>query len=87
MIFKVDDVEIEINKGFYNRTKVQEDGITHIVDTSTSYPYFQFGMGKNYLNVKDKTDMLKQVVADLKKVTREFEQQIERDDKEKGDER
>jgi len=77
MHFTLGDMDIQIEKSWYNKTKVQEDGITQIVDTSKKYSYYQVGIWKNYLNVTDSKDMLKQLIADLKTVTSELEQQLE----------
>lgn len=76
---KINDIEIEIRKNFYNKSHVQEDGITHIIDTEHSYPVYQFGMAKNYFDIEDKRDVIRSIVADLKSVTSELEQLLEKE--------
>ena len=79
---EINGTSIEIRKTYYNRTVVQEDGISHIVDTEHRYPVFQFGLAKNYFDIEDKNELLKLITNDLKEITSELEKQISRDDKE-----
>lgn len=58
------DMQIEIQKTWYNKTRVQEDGITHIVDP-TQYPAYQFGMAKNYFDIEDKSEVVSRIIEDL----------------------
>ena len=55
MQVNINGMTIEIQKTYYNKSKVQEDGITHIIDTEHNYPVYQFGMAKTerreYVNV------------------------------------
>lgn len=81
MEIDINGMSIEIQKTYYNKSKVQDDGITHIIDTEHRYPVFQFGMAKNYFNIEDKNELLKSLVTDLKDITSELEKQI---DKQKG---
>ena len=81
MEIDINGMSIEIQKTYYNKSKVQDDGITHIIDTEHRYPVFQFGMAKNYFDIDDKNELLKSLVADLKDITSELEKQI---DKQKG---
>ena len=87
MQLKIGDMELIIEKSWYNRSIVSEDGITHTIDTEHRYPYYQFGMGKNYLGIDKKKDMLECLVADLKMVTAELEKHLEREETEKGEEK
>lgn len=84
MEININGMTIEIRKTYYNKSKVQEDGITHIIDTEHRYPVFQFGMAKNYFDIDDKNELLKSLVTDLKGITSELEKQIdkEKDNKE-----
>lgn len=79
LIMKIDinGMTIEIQKTYYNKSKVQDDGITHIIDTEHRYPVFQFGMAKNYFDIDDKNELLKSLVTDLKDIASELEKQIE----------
>ena len=48
---KINDMQIEIKKSWYNKSQLQEDGITHIIDTEHQYPVYQFGLAKNYFSL------------------------------------
>ena len=84
MQVNINGIELEIIKTYYNKSKVQEDGVTHIIDTEHSYPVYQFGMAKNYFDIDDKNDLLELLVDDLRNVANELEKQIdkEKDNKE-----
>lgn len=83
MQVNINGMTIEIQKTYYNKSKVQEDGITHIIDTEHNYPVYQFGMAKNYFDIDDKNDLLELLVDDLRNIANELEKQI---DKEKDSE-
>lgn len=70
---KINDMDIVIEKNYYNKTIVGEDGITHTVDTEHEYPLYQFGMGKNYFDIEDKGEVVDQIIKDLKEVIRQLE--------------
>lgn len=84
MQVNINGMTIEIQKTYYNKSKVREDGITHIIDTEHNYPVYQFGMAKNYFDIDDKNDLLELLVDDLRNVANELEKQIdkEKDNKE-----
>ena len=83
MEININGMTIEIRKTYYNKSKVQEDGVTHIIDTEHNYPVYQFGMAKNYFDIDDKNDLLELLVDDLRNIANELEKQI---DKEKDSE-
>ena len=83
MQVNINGMTIEIQKTYYNKSKVQEDGITNIIDTEHNYPVYQFGMAKNYFDIDDKNDLLELLVDDLRNIANELEKQI---DKEKDSE-
>lgn len=64
-------VELEIHKTWYNKTKVQDDGVTHIVDP-TQYIAYQFGMAKNYFD-EDKVVVVDSIIKDLQSTIQELE--------------
>lgn len=66
------DVEIEIHKTWYNKTMVQPDGITHIVDTSTRYTAYQFGLAKNYYDIDSKEEVIDEIIEDLQTTIEEL---------------
>lgn len=84
MQVNINGMELEIIKTYYNKSKVQEDGVTHIIDTEHNYPVYQFGMAKNYFDIDDKNDLLELLVDDLRNIANELEKQIdkEKDNKE-----
>lgn len=84
MQVNINGMTIEIQKTYYNKSKVQEDGVTHIIDTEHNYPVYQFGIAKNYFDIDDKNDLLELLVDDLRNVANELEKQIdkEKDNKE-----
>lgn len=84
MEININGMTIEIQKTYYNKSKVQEDGVTHIIDTEHRYPVFQFGMAKNYFDIDDKNELIKLISKDLKDISSELEKQIdkEKDNKE-----
>ena len=77
MQVNINGMTIEIQKTYYNKSKVQKDGITHIIDTEHRYPVFQFGMAKNYFDIDDKNELLSILSKDLKDIASELEKQIE----------
>ena len=79
MQVNINGMTIEIQKTYYNKSKVQEDGITHIIDTEHNYPVYQFGMAKNYFDIDDKNDLLELLVDDLRNIANELEKQIDKE--------
>lgn len=79
MQVNINGMTIEIQKTYYNKSKVQEDGITHIIDTEHNYPVYQFGMTKNYFDIDDKNDLLELLVDDLRNIANELEKQIDKE--------
>ena len=73
MYYSDKDTAIELKKSFYNKTKVAEDGVTHIVDTEHSYTVYQFCFAKNYFNSKDEADLFSQIASDLRNFADELE--------------
>ncbi len=70
--------ELEIHKTWYNKTKVQEDGVTHIVDP-TPHTVYQFGMAKNYFDIEDKVAVVDAIITDLKTTIQQLEQMKQKD--------
>lgn len=75
----INGMRLEFTKTHYNKSKVQEDGITYIIDTEHSYPLYQFRMSKNYFDIDNKNDLLKLLINDLRNTTNELEKQIDRE--------
>lgn len=81
MQIKINDAHLQIVKSYYNKSKVQENGITHIIDTGHQYSLYQFGLAKNYFDIEDKNDLLRSLVDDLRDIASELEAQIEKESK------
>ena len=84
MQIKIGDVLLQLEKSFYNKTVVQPDGITHIIDTSKKYPYYQLGIAKNYFDINSKEQALSEIITDLKSVIEQLELQLNKN-KDKDD--
>lgn len=81
MQIKINDAHLQIVKSYYNKSKIQEDGVTHIIDTEHQYPLYQFGLAKNYFDVEDKDELIRNLVDDLRNIASELEAQIEKESK------
>lgn len=66
-------IDIVVHKSFYQKTKVQKDGVTHIVDTDHSYPLYELRIAKNYFNIDQNGQVADQVIKDLKEVIQVLE--------------
>ena len=66
---------------------MQEDGITHIIDTEHQYPVYQFGLAKNYFDIEEKSDVIKTIIKDLEGMVQTLGELLEKEDiKEKDSE-
>lgn len=84
---KINDMQIEIKKSWYNKSQLQEDGITHIIDTEHQYPVYQFGLAKNYFDIEEKSDVIKTIIKDLEGMIQTLGELLEKEDiKEKDSE-
>lgn len=71
-------MEINIKKGYYNRT-VCKDGITHEVDTGKKYPYYEVEIYGKYYDIESKEQLKKAMKEDLEKIVKALEEkEIER---------
>ena len=84
---KINDMQIEIKKSWYNKSQLQEDGITHIIDKEHQYPVYQFGLAKNYFDIEEKSDVIKTIIKDLEGMVQTLGELLEKEDiKEKDSE-
>lgn len=82
------DMEIEIYRNWYNKSTVQPDGVTQIVDTSKKYTVFQVGMAKNYFGCSSEEEVIDAVIEDLKSTIEELTKMREKSEgKDKEEER
>ena len=83
----INDMQIEIKKSWYNKSQLQEDGITHIIDTEHQYPVYQFGLAKNYFDIEEKSDVIKMIIKDLEGMIQTLGELLEKENvKEKDSE-
>ncbi|MGN1326490.1 MAG: hypothetical protein ACI4VQ_00160 [Clostridia bacterium] len=84
---KINDMQIEIKKSWYNKSQLQEDGVTHIIDTEHQYPVYQFGLAKNYFDMEEKSDVIRTIIKDLEGMIQTLGELLEKEDvKEKDSE-
>lgn len=84
---EINGVQIEIKKSWYNKSQLQEDGITHIIDTEHQHPVYQFGLAKNYFDIEEKSDVIKMIIKDLEGMIQTLGELLEKEDvKEKDSE-
>ena len=77
---KINDMQIEIKKSWYNKSQLQEDGITHIIDTEHQYPVYQFGLAKNYFDIEEKSDVIRTIIKDLEGIIQTLGELLEKED-------
>lgn len=58
-------IDLVIRKSYYNKTKVQEDGITQVVDTDTQYPLYQLQVSKSYFDTDSESEVVDKIIDDL----------------------
>ena len=77
---EINGVQIEIKKSWYNKSQLQEDGITHIIDTEHQYPVYQFGLAKNYFDIEEKSDVIKTLIKALEGIVQTLGELLEKED-------
>ena len=77
---EINGVQIEIKKSWYNKSQLQEDGITHIIDTEHQYPVYQFGLAKNYFDIEEKSDVIRTIIKDLEGIIQTLGELLEKED-------
>lgn len=82
---EINGVQIKIKKSWYNKSQLQEDGITHIIDTEHQYPVYQFGLAKNYFDIEEKSDVIKMIIKDLEGMIQTLGELLEKEDVKKKD--
>ena len=82
---EINGIQIEIKKSWYNKSQLQEDGITHIIDTEHQHPVYQFGLAKNYFDIEEKSDVIKTIIKDLEGMVQTLGELLEKEDVKKKD--
>lgn len=78
-------LNLDIQKSFYHKSKVQEDGITHIIDTEHEYPMYVVQLFGMYKDIDNRDELIKQIRRDLQSTLDNLDKVQE--DREKGKER
>jgi len=68
------NVNISIQKSYYNKSVVQEDGITHIIDTEHNYPMYMLHLYKNYMDMDNNVQVVECIIEDLQSTIQELQQ-------------
>lgn len=76
---QINGIDVTINKQKYNKTEVQDDGITHKVNTDKEYTMYSLQMFKNYFDSDTDEEVVRSIINDLKAVTRKLETLLEQD--------
>lgn len=79
----INGLQIGINKSWYNKTKLQDDGVTQIIDTAKQYPMYQVQIVKNYFDIEDNDIVVKKIISDLKDLIVKLEQLQKESEKER----
>lgn len=79
----INGLQIGINKSWYNKTKLQDDGVTQIIDTTKQYPMYQVHIVKNYFDMEDNDIVVKKIISDLKDLIVKLEQLQKESEKER----
>lgn len=73
-----------IQKSWYNKTKVQEDGITHIVETE-EYPMYILELQKLYKTQASKEEVIEQIILDLESAIEQLKRMKQKEENVKGE--
>ncbi len=82
-MLNINGLQIGINKSWYNKTKLQDDGVTQIIDTTKQYPMYQVQISKNYFDMEDNDIVVKKIISDLKDLIVKLEQLQKESEKER----
>lgn len=75
---KINDVNFGFQSFNYNKSEVQADGVTHIINTDKEYTGYQLEVSKCYMD-GTKQEVVKQAIDDLKGIITYLEQVLEQD--------
>ena len=73
---KINEAIVQVEEFEYNKTKVQPDGITHIIDTDTKYKAYQLELYKTYFH-SDRKEVTKQIIKDLRSIADKLQVMLE----------
>ena len=72
------NIQIEIEKGYYNKTQTK-DGVIHEI-VNQDYPYYMVHIYKRYLDIDNKEELKRQLREDLKELELALENEKEEKD-------
>lgn len=75
------DMDLTIHKSWYNRTEVQSDGITQIVQPKR-YPMYILELQKIY-QMESKAEVIDQIISDLQSTIAELEEMKQKEEVER----
>ncbi len=64
---KINNMDMHIQKGYYNKSTVEPDGITYKIDTSKQHSLYTFNLRKVYFDAS-KEETLSSIIEDLQEV-------------------
>ena len=70
---KINDMNLSIKQSFYNKSTIEEDGITHKIDTDKEYPLYVFELNKIYLD-ETREETVNKIINDLEEVVSKLKQ-------------
>ena len=70
---KINDMNLSIKQSYYNKSTIEEDGITHNIDTNKKYPLYIFELSKIYLDGTRK-ETVNKIINDLEQVVSKLKQ-------------
>lgn len=73
-----------IQKSWYNKTRVQEDGITNIVETE-EYPMYILELQKLYKTQTSKEEVIEQIILDLESTIEQLKRMKQKEENVKGE--
>lgn len=75
-------IHVDVQETMYNKTKVAEDGVTYIVDTTHDYKAYRLTIEKVYFT-EEKDELIKGIMDDLDKIKAVFKRELEIEEKER----
>jgi hypothetical protein len=69
-------MKINIQKESYKKTKIADDGVTHKIDDK-NYTMYVLEITGDYF-IEDKEKVVKQIISDLKELTKDLENTLEK---------
>lgn len=75
------DIDLTIHKTWYNRTEVQSDGITQIIQPKR-YPMYILELQKTY-QTESKAEVIDQIISDLQSTIQQLQEMKQKEEVER----